>query len=54
MPRKEYKTITVKVVAFEQFAKAMKKAKQDDPTLDNSLFLMQLVSKSHKAKRNRS
>jgi hypothetical protein len=54
VPRKEYKTITVKVGAFEQFAKAMKKAKQEDPSLDNSTFLMQLVSKNQKAKRSRS
>jgi hypothetical protein len=52
MPRKEYKTITVKVGAFDQFAKAMKRAKQEDPTLDNSVFLMQLVSKGQK-KRSR-
>lgn len=54
MPRKEYKTITVKVGAFEQFARAMKKAKQEDPSLDNSIFLMQLINKSQKIKRNRS
>ncbi|CUR52164.1 protein of unknown function [Nitrosotalea devaniterrae] len=54
MPRKEYKTITVKVAAFEQFARAMKKAKHEDPDLDNSIFLMQLVSKNQKAKRSRS
>lgn len=53
MPRKEYKTITVKVAAFEQFARAMKKAKQENPDLDNSTFLMQLISKGQKPKRNR-
>jgi hypothetical protein len=53
MPRKEYKTITVKVDAFQQFAKAIKKAKQDDPSLDNSTFLVSLVSKNQKSKKNR-
>ena len=53
MPRKEYKTITVKVAAFEQFARAMKKAKQENPDLDNSIFLMHLISKGQKPKRNR-
>jgi hypothetical protein len=54
MPRKEYKTITVKVDAFQQFAKAVKKAKQEDPELDNSAFLMLLMGKSQKTKRHRS
>ena len=53
MPRKEYKTITVKVAAFEQFARAMKKAKQENPGLDNSIFLMQLINKGQKPKRSR-
>ncbi|MDE1728430.1 hypothetical protein [Candidatus Nitrosotalea okcheonensis] len=54
MPRKEYKTITVKVETFHQFAKAVKKAKQEDPELDNSTFLMLLMGKSQKVKRHRS
>ena len=54
MPRKEYKTITVKVDTFHQFAKAVKKAKQEDPELDNSTFLMLLLGKSQKVKRHRS
>ncbi|HJW19050.1 MAG: hypothetical protein ACREAR_03160 [Nitrosotalea sp.] len=54
MPRKEYKTITVKVDAFQQFAKAVKKAKQEDPELDNSTFLMLLMGKNQKIKKHRS
>ncbi|MDE1770241.1 MAG: hypothetical protein KGI28_06805 [Thaumarchaeota archaeon] len=52
MPRKEYKTITVKIEAFQQFANAIKKARKEDPNLDNSTFLASLVSKSQKTKRN--
>lgn len=51
MPRKEYKTITVKLDAFRQFTNAMKKAKKKNPNLDNSTFLTSLVSKSQKIKR---
>ncbi len=54
MPRKEYKTITVKIDAFVQFAKAVKKAKQDDPEVDNSTFLMSLLGKNQKIKKHRS
>lgn len=35
MPRKEYKTITVKSEAFQKFVKAIKEAKREDPSLDN-------------------
>jgi len=54
MPRKEYKTITVKVDAFQQFARTIKKAKQDDSSVDNSTFLVSLLNKNHKGKKNRS
>ncbi len=52
MPRKEYKTITVKTEAFQQFVKAIRKAKQEDPSLDNSTFLNFLIAKFQKTKKN--
>lgn len=51
LPRKEYKTITVKSEAFQKFTKAIKDAKKDDPTLDNSIFLNLLVSRYKKNQR---
>ncbi|MGC1426135.1 MAG: hypothetical protein WA833_05470 [Nitrosotalea sp.] len=48
MPRKEYKTITVKSESFQKFLKAIKDAKKDNPTLDNSTFLNSLLSKNKK------
>jgi hypothetical protein len=51
LPRKEYKTITVKAESFQKFVKAIKDAKKDDPTLDNSEFLNSLVSKYKKNQR---
>jgi hypothetical protein len=53
MPRKEYKTITVKSIAFRQFTNAVKMAKKRDPDIDNTTFLTSLVSKSSNAKRKR-
>ena len=52
MPRKEYKTITVKSEAFQKFVKAIKEAKRGDPSLDNSIFLNSLIAKYHKTKRS--
>ena len=52
MPRKEYKTITVKVGAFQKFTNAIKKAKKENPDIDNSEFLISLISKNQKIKRN--
>ncbi|HJT10698.1 MAG TPA: hypothetical protein VJ771_07935 [Candidatus Nitrosotalea sp.] len=43
MPRKEYKTITVKEQAFVRFLKAVHDAKKANPGLDNSLFLEKLL-----------
>jgi hypothetical protein len=51
MPRKEYKTITVKAHTFQQFVKAVKKAKQENPSLDNSIFLDLLIRNSIKARK---
>ncbi|TRZ80407.1 MAG: hypothetical protein D4R90_01535 [Nitrosopumilales archaeon] len=48
LPRKEYKTITVKSESFQKFIKAIKNAKKDDPSLDNSTFLNSLLSKYKK------
>jgi len=53
MPRKEYKTITVKTAAFQMFTRAIKKAQKDDPSLDNSTFLKMIISKNQKKRRAR-
>jgi hypothetical protein len=52
MPRKEYKTITVKTEAFQKFVKAVKEAKKEDPELDNSTFLNSLVARHQKTRRS--
>lgn len=52
MPRKEYKTITVKEEAFGKFIRAIRKAQKDDPRLDNSTFLNSLISKRQKSRRS--
>lgn len=52
MPRKEYKTITVKIESFQKFIKAVKDARKDDPALDNSTFLNSLLSRSKKNQRS--
>ncbi|MDE1766898.1 MAG: hypothetical protein KGI27_11615 [Thaumarchaeota archaeon] len=49
MPRKEYKTITVKEQSFVKFLKAVHEAKKSNPDLDNSLFLEKLLD-SYKKK----
>lgn len=51
MPRKEYKTITVKNECYEHFKKAVRDAKKKDKTLDNSTFLNLLVSHHHRTRR---
>jgi hypothetical protein len=48
LPRKEYKTITVKSESFQKFLRAIKDAKKDNPALDNSTFLNSLLSKNKK------
>lgn len=53
MPRKEYKTITVKVEAFQKFIRAIRDAQRSDPSLDNSTFLTSLLGKSQKSKKSR-
>ncbi|CUR52288.1 protein of unknown function [Nitrosotalea devaniterrae] len=50
MPRKEYKTITVKVEAYTRFIKAIKDAKKVDPGIDTSEFLELLLRESKKSK----
>jgi hypothetical protein len=51
LPRKEYKTITVKSEAFQKFVRAVREAKKDEPSLDNSAFLNILVTRYQKAGR---
>jgi hypothetical protein len=51
MPRKEYKTITVKVEAFQKFIRAIRDAQKSDPSLDNSTFLTSLLGKKSKKSR---
>jgi len=51
MPRKEYKTITVKNESYEQFKKAVKEAKRKDKSLDNSTFLNVLISQHQRSRK---
>jgi hypothetical protein len=51
LPRKEYKTITVKSESFQKFIRAIKDARKDDPSLDNSTFLNLLITKYKKNQR---
>lgn len=44
MPRKEYKTITVKAATFQRFQKAVHGAKKANPDIDNSKFLESLLN----------
>ncbi|MDE1828915.1 MAG: hypothetical protein KGI25_01200 [Thaumarchaeota archaeon] len=48
MPRKEYKTITVKEQTFVRFLKAVHDAKKANPELDNSVFLEKLLDSYRK------
>jgi hypothetical protein len=50
MPRKEYKTITVKIDTFQRFVKTVKDAKKDDPSLGYSEFLDSLLNSRKKSK----
>ncbi len=52
MPRKEYKSITVKNGSYEQFKKAVKDAKKKDESLDNSAFLDLLMKQRQRSKRS--
>ena len=51
MPRKEYKTITVKNQCYEHFKRAVRDAKKKNKSLDNSTFLNLLVAHHNKVKR---
>lgn len=51
MPRKEYKTITVKNESYEQFKKAVREAKKKDKSLDNSTFLNVLISQHQRSRK---
>jgi hypothetical protein len=50
LPRKEYKTITVKVEAHTRFLKAVKEEKKTTPKIDNSKFLELLLEMRKKSK----
>jgi hypothetical protein len=49
LPRKEYKTITVKEATFVRFLKIIHDAKKANPELDNSIFIDKLLD-SYKKK----
>lgn len=51
MPRKEYKTITVKNESYDQFKRAVREAKKKDKTLDNSMFLDLLISQYQRSRK---
>ena len=51
MPRKEYKSITVKNGSYEQFKRVVKEAKKKDKSLDNSSFLDMLMKQHQRSKR---
>lgn len=50
MPRKEYKTITVKAGTFQKFLKTVQEAKKKDASLDNSKFVDMLLEKYKKSR----
>jgi hypothetical protein len=50
MPRKEYKTITVKVESHSKFLKTIKEAKKAYPEIDNSEFLNLLLDMYKKSR----
>ncbi|NHI02691.1 hypothetical protein DYY67_0388 [Candidatus Nitrosotalea sp. TS] len=51
MPRKEYKTITVKNESYDQFKRAVREAKKKDKSLDNSMFLDLLISQYQRSRK---
>lgn len=51
MPRKEYKTITVKNESYNQFKRVVREAKKKDKLLDNSRFLDLLISQYQRSKK---
>lgn len=51
VPRKEYKSITVKNSSYEQFKRAVKDAKKKDESLDNSTFLDLLMKQRQRSRR---
>lgn len=50
VPRKEYKTITVKVDSFQRFLKVIGEARKADAKLDNSRFLDMLLERYRKSR----
>ncbi|HJT10161.1 MAG TPA: hypothetical protein VJ771_05195 [Candidatus Nitrosotalea sp.] len=51
VPRKEYKSITVKNECYEHFKRAVRDAKKKDKSLDNSMFLDLLVTRHLRGKK---
>jgi hypothetical protein len=47
LPRKEYKTISVKVKTFLRFVKGTKDARKKNSTMTNTLFLDHLLDLGH-------
>lgn len=43
LPRKEYKTISVKVKTFVRFVKDAREAREEDATMNNTRFLDHLL-----------
>ncbi|MDE1767076.1 MAG: hypothetical protein KGI27_12520 [Thaumarchaeota archaeon] len=50
MPKKEYKTVTVKVDTFQRFRKVIGEARKIDTKLDNSRFLDMLLERYRKSR----
>ncbi len=50
MPRKGYKTITVKEEIFDKFVRAVEDAKKVDPRMDNSRFIDSILDKHKKSR----
>jgi hypothetical protein len=43
LPRKEYKTISIKVKTFARFVKDAREAREEDATMNNTRFLDHLL-----------
>jgi hypothetical protein len=52
LPRKGFKTITVKEGVFDRFTKIIKLAKKEKPEMSNSKFLTELLNLYERATNN--
>ncbi len=50
MPKKGYRSLTVKEDVYDKFLKAVQDAKKVDPNIDNSKFIDSFLDKHKKAK----